>query len=1041
MTVKTRHSQAGHRNVLFGLVATGLSLALLLVLATPALGQERFGSFIGTVTDPTAAMLPDVTVIIINKETGRELTTKTDATGTYVFKSVEPGRYRFSFDHTGFSGFQVEDALLLVGKEIRVDAQMQVASARASISVSEAAPLIDTSGVMTASNITSQEFDNLPKARSFQSLINFTPNANVGTLESGYQINGASGAENAFFVDGVTTNSLIDGRSRQNATFEFLQEVQVKTGGIDAEYGGALGGVVNAVTKSGGNEFHGEGHYYYFGNAISAGPVQRLFLYDQFGTGNSPMYIQDHRNQNDTHEFGGSIGGPVLKNKVFFFAGYSPQLIRRSNSYLFSNGTDPGTLTSDQTNQQLFSKVTAIPHQKVRINLSWLWTPTRVEGILPAYNAQGNAILTSKSGAAPYQTQGWTQPQNNYSAQVDFTVSPTAILTARGGRFWDNYRTWGIPSMSSITFNTPPTGIVGLPPDLANAAQGWYNTPRTQQTFYDVTTRSYFQVDFAKFVGHAWGSHDIKIGGGSSKGVNNVNISYPGGGYVYVYWNQSYQGQRGQYGYYEVDNIGTMGSAGGTQNNLYIQDHWRIHPRLTVTLGFRAENENVPSFRPQIQKNGFSFAFADKLSPRVGAAWDVFGSGKMKVFGSYGRLYQNVPYETARGAFGGDIWTINYRSLDTLNVLSLSGSNMPGNNLWPGGPYRDRRVPSFNSVAPGIKPMSEHVYTAGIEYQVAPFTVLRADYVGNHLVRTIEDMGALDASGNEVYYYCNPGEGACAHMSTSGATPAGFNTPKPERNYDAMELTLTRRFSHGFSGQASYVYSRLYGIYSGMANSDEVTLPTSGVSSATTQQSGGSIARPGSTATRAYDLDETLFDSHGNFIYGNLATDRPHMFKLYGNYSHPWSGHKGTSEIGLMFQLQSGAPYTTLVQTVNTIQIPVNGRGDLGRMPWFDQTDVMLAHEFKLAERRALRFEFNATNLFNQKTNLFTFNQLNRGANTSNAPQADINLSTTNLFNGFNYTNMLNALGPHVNVYDPRFGMAAFFNPGFAGRFGVKFTF
>jgi hypothetical protein len=129
------------------------------------------------------------------------------------------------------------------------------------------------------------------------------------------------------------------------------------------------------------------------------------------------------------------------------------------------------------------------------------------------------------------------------------------------------------------------------------------------------------------------------------------------------------------------------------------------------------------------------------------------------------------------------------------------------------------------------------------------------------------------------------------------------------------------------------------------------------------------------------------------------------------------------------------------VETANQVQVPVNGRGDLGRMPWFDQTDLMLAHEFKMGERRSLRFEFNATNLFNQKTNLYTFNQLNRGANTSNAPQAAIDLSGTNLFNGFDYKSMLNALGPTAAVHDPRFGMAGFFNTGFAGRLGVKFQF
>ena len=118
----------------------------------------------------------------------------------------------------------------------------------------------------------------MPKARSFQNLALTAPSVSTGQLEGGLQINGASGAENSFTVDGVVTNSLVNGRSRQDTVFEYLQEVQVKTAGIDAEYGGALGGVVSAVTKSGGNAFHGEGHYYFEGSPISAGPVKRLVL-------------------------------------------------------------------------------------------------------------------------------------------------------------------------------------------------------------------------------------------------------------------------------------------------------------------------------------------------------------------------------------------------------------------------------------------------------------------------------------------------------------------------------------------------------------------------------------------------------------------------------------------------------------------------------------------------------------------------------------------------------------------------------------------
>jgi hypothetical protein len=1022
-------------------------LSTALILNPVVTAQERFGNFMGTVTDASGGVLSGVTVTLTNKDTNRVLTTRTNDLGDYVFRQVEPGHYQFTFEQTGFAKGEIADALIQVGKELKVDISLQVGSTQQSVDVTESAPLIDTTGVTNSHNVNSEQFNNLPKTRSFQSLATLAPSVNNGQVEGGYQINGASGSENQFFIDGVTTNSLIDGRSRENAAFEFVQEVQILTGGIDAQYGGATGGVINAVTRSGGNAFHGEAHYYYFGNAVSAGPVQRLLLLNQFSTGTNPTYQQDNKPQNDTHEFGGSLGGPILKDKLFFFSSYSPQLVRRSQNYLFSNGLEPDTLKQSQTNQQLFNKLTYTPVQSLRINANWLWTPTRTEGILPAYDGYGNSALTSQLGAQPLKQQGWTQPQSNYSAQVDWTLTPTAMLTFKGGRFWDNFRTWGVPVNSSVTFQTPPTGIVGLPPELASAQTGYYNTPRTQQTYFDITTRSYYQIDFSKFVGRFMGSHDLKMGVGTVKNVNKVNVSYPGGGYAYVFWNQQYtaptatSGDRGQYGYYEVDDIGTRGSTGGTMTNMYIQDHWRIHPRVSLTLGIRTENEHVPSFRRDIRDDAFSFGFADKISPRVGIAWDVLGNGKMKLYGSYDRLYNWVPFELSRGAFGGDFWTVRYRALDTLNVLSLSGTNTPGRNIWPFGDVRDRRVPNFNSVAPGIKPFSTELINAGVEYQLTSSTVVRANFVRNDLVRAIEDMGVL-VNGDEVYQYVNPGEGIAKTMLSSGATPTNFPTPKPQRTYDALELSVNRRFSRGFSGGGSYVFSKLYGNYPGIGSSDEIQTPTTGVSSATTQQSGGSVARPGTSASRAWDLDETLFDSTGHYVTGRLATDRPHVFKLYGSYTKNW-GRFGATDLGGFFYLGSGTPVSTLVETRNQIQPFVNGRGDLGRTPVLNQTDFMIAQEFKMGETKRLRFEFNAQNLFNQKTVRHIFDQVNRGAGTPSGSQTFIDLGSTNLFNGYDYKAMLAniAATTGASVYDPRFGMGDLFNPGFQGRIGVKFIF
>src|SRR5204863_550465 len=137
------------------------------------------------------------------------------------------------------------------------------------------------------------------------------------------------------------------------------------------------------------------------------------------------------------------------------------------------------------------------------------------------------------------------------------------------------------------------------------------------------------------------------------------------------------------------------------------------------------------------------------------------------------------------------------------------------------------------------------------------------------------DMGGI-VNGDEVYVIGNPGEGIGALTPTSGITKP-FATPRPKRQYDALEFTFSRRFSSNWFGSASYTLSRLYGNYAGLANSDEILTPTTGVTSATTQQQAGSISRQGGNAGRAWDIDEVLADSRGNLngIIGRLATDRP----------------------------------------------------------------------------------------------------------------------------------------------------------------------
>src|SRR5689334_15198234 len=290
-----------------------------------ASAQERFGGLTGVITDTSRAPIPGVMVTATSVQTGAVRSAVTGSDGAFRIPDLDPGRYNVSVELQGFQRSNVENVLVLLGKTFTVDVELKPGGVTESVSVQgQAEKQIDLTSVTLAHNVTAEEFDRLPKARSFQGIALTAPGVNTGEIEGGFQVNGASGAENSFTVDGVATNSLIYGSSRQNTVFEYLQEVQVKTGGIDAEYGGALGGVISAVTKSGGNIFTGEGHYYYAGSSLSSGPVKRLVLDpNDLKTVN---YFQDNKQPNHNSEFGGSIGGPIVKNKLFFFASASPRL-------------------------------------------------------------------------------------------------------------------------------------------------------------------------------------------------------------------------------------------------------------------------------------------------------------------------------------------------------------------------------------------------------------------------------------------------------------------------------------------------------------------------------------------------------------------------------------------------------------------------------------------------------------------------------------------------------------------------------------------
>jgi hypothetical protein len=1002
-----------------------------------ASAQERFGGLTGRITDQQGSAVPGVTVVTTNTQTGEVRTFVTDANGQFQALDLVPGRYNVRFELTGFAKVERTDINVLLGRTFELDTQMRVGELTETVQVTaEASPLVDTRSTLIAHNVTAEEFDRIPKGRTFQGVAMTAPSVNSGTIEGGFQVNGASGAENQFTVDGVATNSLLNGQSRQDAVFEYLQEVQVKTVGIPAEFGGALGGVISAVTKSGGNTFRGEAHYYYLGSSLSAGPVKRLVLspVDQV----TVQYFQDEEQPNHRNELGGSLGGPIMRDRLFFFGSLSPRFVSRSVDYLFSNGTTPGTIEQDQTIMNLYGKV-SYASRKVNAYFGTLLTPTDSTGSPVAYNGFGAQFQSSSAaGNEANKTRGFETDQRNFTGNVDISLTNSTFLSVKAGYFYDNYNDTGVPGTTPWRYMTSTDGLGPLVPPQFQGAVLAQNTPAVQIVQFDKTIQSYVQADYnAAF--NAGGFHTLKVGAGVRHNSNDVDQRYPGG-LVEIFWDSSLTStvpgvgtNRGAYGYYSVNDLGTFGSVSADIGHIYAQDQWTMG-NLTLNIGVRFENEKIPSFYRDIQEVGLEFGFGDKISPRLGAAYDLFGDGRVKLFGSYGRYYDWTKYELARGTFGGDIWKQYYRTLDDPTIINdISLSNMPGRDIWGAASgFQDHRVPSFGAdqIDPNIKPMSQDSYSAGFEYQLGRQSVFGVNYIHNNLNRTIEDVGQI-VDGSEVYTYGNPGEGILRNALVSTQTPP-FNIPKTKRQYDAVQLTFNRRFSDNWFVGASYVWSRLYGNYSGIASSDEIRTPTLGLVFAADQQSAGQSFRPGGNANRGFDLDEMMWDANGNLDpRGNLATDRPHVGKLYGSYLFPFG-----TQIGANFYAGSGTPLTTYVYTVSGTEVFVNGRGDMGRTPVLSTTDLLLSQEFSLLGRNRLRLELNVLNVFNQKTARHQFNYLNR-----RRASAGIDLSGTDLSQGYDYNAMIRAKVDPNGPFDPRYGMDDLFNEGTTGHFLVKWLF
>lgn len=1052
-----------------------LMFSVILCLTLIAFGQETTGSIEGTVKDSNGAIVPGVEVTLTGTTVGFNRTIQSDTEGVFRFLRVPPGLYKITTaESKGFAGTNLENVTVAIEKTTTADITLGIQQNVNTVEVSSD-PLgiaVDSTDSKVQTNITGQLIDQLPKTSSLTSLLKVSPGTRSEPLAGGFQVDGASGSENSFIIDGQTVENFRTGtlNANNNIPVSLIREVQVKTGGFEAEHGGASGGVVTVATKGGADIWHGEFGQVFEISKLQPGP--RSATQHFFSSPTSPEYtylIKQNRDSYVNWFPTASIGGPILKGRAWFYGNYSPQIFESSrvSNFIspignsnFSTGTfvptsrlrngspiAPIEYRRTQRNEYAFARIDGSPFDKLRLTATYLWNPILIDGQLPFTSITtsnpvdvnlGGRILPS---ADFYALQGGRVNSNNLTGQATYTPTNNMVVAFRYTRGFLNEKpaAYGIPD----TLRYRCQGLSGA---YSGSSQcpggiGYQNVTNNSLVTRDVSLKGEYNADVSYFLNNLVGSHEFK--GGYQYGTikNDVLSGNAGTGIMSLYYGATFaqlgQAQIGPLvvaettgtslttcpvintttclGVGTFTRIGAKGIAENRYQAIYFQDKWRPNSRLSLNLGLRLENENLPAYNTGEGATGgvaLKFGWGKKIAPRLGGAYDLFGDGKTKIFASYGWFYDRLKFELPRGSFGGDFYRIDFFRITSARPgydaytpgLVLGSWTDPiggGNPSTTGGISElqsDNRIPSNLTadlkeqlglcvscgVATDLKPFRQSEFTVGGERELSSDYVLSARYTRKNVDSAIEDHATVGLFLGENYYIGNPGVGSLLE----GDKSAGYVKSAPaQRLYNGIEVALNKRLSNNYFFNANYTWSRLFGNYSGLASSDEASRTTG-------------LGRTSPGVTRSFDYIINGFTATGDPDNGLLPTDRTHAFKAYGGYIFDWWKNKTNStELSFFQQALRGTPQTTFINVV-AVQIPLSKRGDLGRTKPFYQTDLSLTHRYKFGRdgRLTLAANIDVLNLFNNNSPLLLDTTRYRNQNSISAndidPSFDANTQT-----------------------------------------------
>jgi len=929
------------------------------------------GRIVGTVTDEEGNPLPGVTLEATSPSLLGKATAVTDASGKYRLLSLPSGIYTIKYTLPNFKTVERRDIVIHISETITVDITMGMGAIEEEITVIGQSPLIDVKSTTKGMTLTKMMFEVLPKGRNFDTLVTAVAGVNVepGMGGSGLSVDGASSAENMYYVDGTDITSITIGTRQQSAAFEFVEEVQVLASGYEAEYGGALGGVVSVITRQGGNEFHGEIISYYGGEWLE-GPERDTLRRNPLNTFEAEYVnyqLLSGKEKFDRYEVGFSLGGYIIKDKIWFFGSFLPvfRTIDRPVDFLTTPAVS-GVFTEKQTWLNFQGKITAQPFSFMRVGGSFVNNFYKWRGDLPSRAG------TSNPDDPDWANYGFDYPNWSAAGFADLTLGSNLMANIKGGRFYYNQTNQQVQPEVPNYYHTGYgaasfDGTVLEVPAQWNVPTGYRNKDRGYVIDKLKRYKNYLGADFTYFA-YLGGEHAFKFGvQWVRQGEDVANIlKFPDCPEIRLFWGRDaiFGGVNygtGTYGYYEVrgnEESGVFGEKFNVHNDrwaIYAQDSWTIREKLTLNLGIRLESEYVPPYSedPSIPSGFKPLEFKlleDKIAPRIGFIYDVFGDTSLKIFGSYGLYFDVIKTYMPAHSYAGFKWQSAYYEMDSYQWDTFGiGGNYPGAHLVT----LDWRKPSFDSTDPSLKPVSQREISFGVEKMLMENLSATARVVQKHLRHTIEDVGVIIPGVGESYFECNPGFGYSLWTTHGGKfDPKYPETPKAKREYLAINFSLDKRLSNNWLAGLSYTWSKLTGNYAGLGSADE-------------------WGRVSPYVMRNYDNWAMAYTKDLVAIDGKQETDRTHFLKFYGAYTFPFR-----LTVGAVMNAMSGVPISETWDILSAFIYPY-GKGyhmdDDGnivfqRTPFVWYINLYAEYNMKIGDRYRVQLNLNIDNLTNNES-------------------------------------------------------------------------